>query len=554
MARRLEALPQESTINLDSRLFNPVYFPYLHRIFNYEAYYGSSGSGKSTFIGQKLAFQLTTLPGRNLVCLRKQKTDCIESCWAEIYNALKKFKLLRYWKIRENPDHRMINRVNGNEILFEGVDNIEDIKSIKFTNKTEEGQDLEGDSNLTDVWYEEANAETDKNVLNELDRRLRDPMIKCRLIVSFNPVSRTHFLYELVMHDWQMHGVDSLVLKTTYKDNKFLPKEYGEKLERFKYTDPYAYQVYALGNWGTMGKTVFPQNKIISRLNAIADNPVLSSPTRGEFVYDKDDNGIPVLDSFKFIRRSEGDITIYKMPESRHPYVFALDTAGEGSDKFAGQLCDNLTGEQVAVFHSASNPDICVWQAYGLAKMYNYALFCPESNFDSWPIKAFLLLDYPEMYIRQQNADRKHVRSEDKYGFLTTGANRQTILTECVSFVEDNIDLINDPATLNEMLTFTRQEKKMKGIWWGAEPGANDDLVMAYAIMLQARTQQAMEMVADKYTVEGHWLRAELEMAVDEGRIDRLAAQEYIRNNGLYGEPAEERHRIKQRRVSRYAR
>lgn len=551
MARRLETLPLESNINLDSRLFNSVYLPYLHRIYNYEVYYGGNGSGKSTFVGQKLAYQMTILPGRNLACLRKQKTDCLTSCWGEIYNALKKFKLLKYWKVSK-ADYTMVNRVNGNHIIFEGLDEIEDIKSIKFMSEVEEDT---GDNNLTDVWYEEANAEKVKDNVEELDGRLRDPYIKCRLILSFNPVSRSHWLFEYLNHDLKIKGVDALILKTTYKDNKFLPKSQAEKLERYKYTNPYRYQVYCLGNWGTVGDTVFPQNKIAQRLKYLSSFQERQSPTRGEFVYDKTENGIPVKDSYKFVQRSEGDITIYKMPEERHPYVLALDTAGEGSDKFAGQICDNLTGEQVAVFHSASKPDVCVWQAYGLAVMYNHALFCPESNFDSWPIKAFLLLDYPEMYVRQQNADKKHVKSEDRYGFQTTGANRQTILTECVAFVEDNIDLINDPATLNEMLTFTRQEKKMKGIFWGAEPGAHDDLVMAYAIMLQARTQQSMEMVADRHKIEGNWLREELEDAVAEGRIDRQAALEFIRNKGLYAESYDERYSTKiSRRVSRYAR
>ena len=125
------------------------------------------------------------------------------------------------------------------------------------------------------------------------------------------------------------------------------------------------------------------------------------------------------------------------------------------------------------------------------------------------------------------------------------------MLTELIKWTDDNMHLINDPETLNEFLTFTRQEKKLKGIWWGAEPGAHDDRVMAFAILLQARSQQVMEMVADRKKLDGYWTREELEDAVEEGRIDLFTMNEYIRNKGLY---MESREHSKVGRISKYAR
>ena len=128
MAKRLEAIPTENNINLDSRLFNKVYYPLLFRDIQLHGFVWRFRVGKSTFVAQMLAVQMTIFPGRNLACLRKQKTDCIASCFGEIYHYIKKFKLKRYWIVRTNPDHRMINRINGNQIIFEGVDSIEDIQ------------------------------------------------------------------------------------------------------------------------------------------------------------------------------------------------------------------------------------------------------------------------------------------------------------------------------------------------------------------------------------------------------------------------------------------
>jgi len=547
MARKL-AMPLESNIDIDRQMFNDKFFPYLQTINKYEIYFGGSSAGKSYFIGEKLALQMTLMPGRNLVCLRRQKKDCIKSCWAFIYNGLKRFKLLPYWDIRTNPEHVMINRYNGNEILFEGLDDVEDVKSIQFTQKNE---DSPLGANLTDVWYEEVNAEPSVDPIDELDRRLRDPYVKTRIILSFNPVSRSHWLFEYVTVRMKQPGVDALILHSTYKDNKFLKPDYGIMMERLKYTKPYEYMVYALGDWGILGQSVFDVEKIHQRMLALEARNVTAPPKRGYFAFTSDKNGLPTATGHKFIPDITGDLKIFIPPEDRTPYVISVDTAGEGSDYWAAHVRDNITQEQVAVFHSKLKPDPCIGQIYCLAMYYNRALVCFESNFDTWPIKAFLMLGYTDLYRRVSPADKTHIRREDRYGFRTTSENRQTIINEFISWSDSYMHMINDEDTLSEMLTFTRQEKKLKGIWMGAESGAHDDLVMAFAILLQAASQQSMQRIAAKKKLEGKWNREELEEAIDSGRIDRTVAKEYVESNGYYDEPSTDYSR---KRVSKYAR
>ena len=529
MATRRKQLPALAKINLSKELFNEVFFPELQTIHNYEVYYGGNASGKSTWIGQKLAIQLTILPWRNLLCIRQQKGDCISSCWGEIYSALKQFHLIDYWEIRRNPEFKMTNVVNGNSILFEGMDNPEDIKSIKFPN--EKSPDGRKGTNVTDIWYEEVTAELNKDNVKELDDRMRDNTVKSRLILSFNPISRTHWLYDYLHIDLQMKGVDSFILKTTYKDNKFLPKDHGEKLEREKYTNPYRYQVYCLGNWGTTGQTVFDPNKVQKRLDELAVKYAKEPFITGQFDYQTDPNGMPLPDTYMFFETPKGKISIYEMPQPRVPYVLSVDTAGDGSDFYVGQMRNNITGAQVAVFRDDKTPDMCVWQLYGLAKMYNDPLVGPEVNFDSWIIKAFQLLGYDNFYRRTTAADRTTPKTERKYGWRTGPENRQLMLTEFVHWTQTNMNLINDAETLSEMLLFTVQEKKMKGIFWGAEPGAHDDLVMAFAILLQICSQQLCEMTAEIEEVTGYWTQGELNIAVRDGRIEETAAKIYMQSH-----------------------
>jgi len=105
------------------------------------------------------------------------------------------------------------------------------------------------------------------------------------------------------------------------------------------------------------------------------------------------------------------------------------------------------------------------------------------------------------------------------------------------------------------MLLFTYQEKKLKGIWMGAEPGAHDDMVIASSILLQICSQQSCEIQASKKSLEGTWTRFEIDQAIFDGRIDKRVAQEYIENNGCAYESEETKYKIKQKQGgSRYAR
>lgn len=527
MGKRLVALPREFNLDIDKKMFNAVYLPELDKIHEREVYYGGTGSGKSFFISQKLALQMTLIEDRNLVCLRRQKTDCISSCWSDVKGALSEFKLLDFWDVKENPDHVMINRINGNQITFEGVDNIEDIKSIKFFNKVKNKR-----SNLTDVWYEEVNAEESIETIRELERRIRDPHAVNRIIISFNPVSRSHWLYDYVTKELPQSDFDVMILKTTYKDNAHYPN--AKLLESYKFTSPYNYQVYTLGNWGTEGESVFNSDLIQKRLNFLSDKKFTSY----SFIYDIGSNKFPVDSSYQLVENVVGDITVFKMPESRHPYIVSVDPSGEGKDFYAADVMDNITGEQVAVYHSIEKPEVCIWQVYGLCRLYNDALYVPEINFDgAWTIKTFQMMDYTNIYKRTTKADKTHIRKEDRYGWRTQPDNRTLMINDMILWTGMYMDNINDAETLNEMLTFTKQSKKLHGMWMGAEAGTHDDLVMAFAICLQGREQQSMELVATGRKIEGDgWTRAELQDAYDEGRFDINTILMYVKTKGCYGE------------------
>lgn len=516
-------LPSEFKITIDEGIFNAKYLPELMTIHEYEVYFGGQGSGKSWFITQKKALQLTIMTGRNMLCLRKQATDCFDSCWGQMKAAITQLKLDKFWHIRES-DHRMLNIINGNQIYFQGVDKIGNIKSFRPDS-----------GNLTDVWYEEADEEEEVGNIRIIDGRIRDEFLKTSLIISFNPVHRKHWLKDFIEKEITMG--DHLVIHSTHWDNKFLSKDYHEKTERLRFTDPYRYQVYCLGKWGVTGQTVFNANAINERLMILMEKYREKPYERIEFAFERAENGLPIPESFVNFDFQDGEIFIYKRPNPKHPYVLAIDTAGEsGEDYYAGQMIDNINGEQVAVFHSRKEPASCILQLYGLGKYYNDALIVPEINYDgSFTVKTLQSLKYYNIYQRVRPADSYSDGYENKLGFRTTTETRPRMLQSLQEWSAEHIDCINDIATLEEMLTFTRQAKKMKGIWWGAESGSHDDLVMSLAIALQGREQQESEEIAEKKELKGIYYPEQLDMLLKQKAVSEHDVLEYQKKKKLFG-------------------
>jgi phage terminase large subunit len=566
MAKNVNLAPEYNIIG-DEKQINPSYLPFFYLIFNYMIFWGGRGSGKSKVIAQILVSQTTTIK-RNIICMRKQATDCRNSCFAEIYKVIYEFKLQDVWEIRENPDMRMYNKVTESEIIFTGMDKVENIKSLTFKR-----------GNATDLWYEELTEEQIEDNLITLDTSIRSYNEKCRLILSFNPPLETYWIFHWMKTYLNYNGkpitqaykiatdvdgvkvdADCLIHHSTYKDNKWnfyvdehgdadykRPGQYAAKLERLKYTNPYKYRTECLGLPGTAGESVFNANKISKRIEDLQKIHGLNPPVLYDFSYNTDKQGLPMPETIKGFPSMIGEVIIYKMPNPKHPYVASFDTAGEGDDFYFMQVMDNITDEQVATFQSQKLADECIITIFGVLKMYNDAVVAPEVNFSEYPVMKLKEWGYTNIYQRESPKDDIHDTLERKLGFRTTSGNRQAILDNLIEWTKTNLDKIYDLETLTQMLTFTRQSRKNKGIFMGAEAGAHDDAVMALAILLKAKEQQSCEEQAEVKKIEGYWTRCELEAAVIKGRVDEYAAREYMSEN-------KDRFQRDNKRRSRYAR
>lgn len=242
-------------ISVSKKIFNPAYLPSLLSYdTRYEVYYGGAGSGKSHFVAQKLVFKALR-EERKILVLRKVGRTVKQSVFPMLIETLKFFKVLDMCKI--NKSDFTIELPNGSMFVLTGLDDSEKIKSI---------------ANLTDIWMEEA-TEFIQDDFNQLDLRLRHPTAQGQqLILSFNPVSKANYCYKLFFQgkfDKEEELAEMLEFRkkvkishTSYLDNQFLPQAYVDSLLLLKATNPAYYTIYALGNFGSLDKLVFPNYQV----------------------------------------------------------------------------------------------------------------------------------------------------------------------------------------------------------------------------------------------------------------------------------------------------
>lgn len=232
-------------LTLKRSIFNDTYYPHLVDYSKrYEVYYGGAGSGKSVFIAQKLITKACASP-RKILVIRKYGTTLRDSVVELVKSMLKKWQIYQYCKMNETTF--TLTLPNGSVFLFKGLDDEEKLKSI---------------ADVTDIWVEEA-TEISESEFTQLDLRLRALAGNLQLIVSFNPVSKVNWVYTRWFKEDAVYDRDAtMIIHTTYKDNKFLPAEYIAALEEKILSNPTYYKIYALGEFASLDKLVFNNWKV----------------------------------------------------------------------------------------------------------------------------------------------------------------------------------------------------------------------------------------------------------------------------------------------------
>ena len=223
---------------------NKVYLPYYNNKSRYFVLYGGAGSGKSRWAGQKVLLRILTEKRHRFLIVRKVAATLSKSVFKLMQDYISKYGLSKYFKI--NKSEKIITcLLNGNEMYFMGLDDVEKLKSIE---------------GISSIWIEEA-SEITKDDFTQLDLRLRGYSYSYQqIMLTFNPISQKIWLKP---HFFDNDIEDCTIVKTTYIDNQFIDERYKQVLLSLKRTNENFYNIYCLGNWGVLkGRILNPYIEI----------------------------------------------------------------------------------------------------------------------------------------------------------------------------------------------------------------------------------------------------------------------------------------------------
>lgn len=317
-------------LKLSRKLFNDAYYPYLLDYSKrYEVYYGGAGSGKSHFMFQKMVIKALTQK-RKVLVIRKVARTIKDSVFQMTLDTLSKLQMMDYCRI--NRSTYTIEIDNGSVILFKGIDDGgEKIKSI---------------TGLTDIVIEEA-TELTFDEFTQLDLRLRAIAPNLQIYLAFNPVSKVNWCYK----HWFSGDIpaDTFILKTTYKDNRFLPQEYIKALELTKKTNPTYYNIYALGEFCSLDKLVY-NNWTIGELEP-----------KGELIIGLD---------FGYVNDATALIAAYLDEAEKKIYIFdEYYKNGMLNDQIADMIKYKGYGKEVIIADSAEQKSIEEIKREGISRI-----------------------------------------------------------------------------------------------------------------------------------------------------------------------------------------
>lgn len=235
-------------LNLNKRLFTPKAYPY---IFDYshrwEFWYGGAASSKSYSITQKLIIRACREKITIAVC-RRYGSTLRNSCFSLFKEILAKWKLTSYVKIKETD--MSIEFPNGSKIIHLGLDDEQKLLSI---------------NNIGCFWIEEA-FEVQREIVEQINLRMRAKNENQQIIMSWNPISRNSWIFDFVEVN---PPKDSIKLHFTFKDNPFISQEYIDAMEEMRVRNPAKARIYYYGEYG-----VNPEGLVLTNWHEQDFNPM----------------------------------------------------------------------------------------------------------------------------------------------------------------------------------------------------------------------------------------------------------------------------------------
>jgi hypothetical protein len=239
-----------------SKVINQRFIPLISCKDKHIICYGSRGSSKSYWAAETIVDRCVNWSNYSCLVIRAEENKHLDSTFKLLKATIDKNGYTNLFKCTVSP--LKIKCINGNEIIFRGMDDIDKIKGLEGINA---------------VWFEEEipKNENDFETVTLTVRANNVPFIQ--YIYTINPTipdHENHWFYKrwfldkngneeidlsfrkclsLETDDGEIIEEWATVHHSTYLDNRWLNKQTKNQIELLKLKDPYTYATQALGRW-----------------------------------------------------------------------------------------------------------------------------------------------------------------------------------------------------------------------------------------------------------------------------------------------------------------
>jgi len=239
---------------------------------------GGSRSSKTYSLCQMVIVYCLQNPNKVVSIIRKTFPALRATVMRDFLEILKDLDI--YEKTNHNMSENIYRFPNGSIVEFFSVDDEQKIRGRK--------RDI--------AWCNEAN-ELFYDDFTQLNMRT-----ETKLIFDYNPSDSSSWLYELPKDE-------SILIKSTYKDNPFLPETIKRQIEDLKRTDEALYQIYALGEKAISKSNIYSNlttSNLIEKmkiLNVEENVEILADYSRPEIIQEMNNSGFNVLNANKVVKK-----------------------------------------------------------------------------------------------------------------------------------------------------------------------------------------------------------------------------------------------------------
>jgi len=195
---------------------------------------GGSRSSKTYSLCQLIIVYCLQNPNKVVSIVRKTFPALRATVMRDFFEVLKDLNL--YEKGSHNMSENIYRFGNGSLVEFFSVDDEQKVRGRK--------RDLGWCNEANELWFED---------FQQLNMRT-----EFKMIFDYNPSDSSSWLYELPKDE-------SVLIKSTYKDNPFLPESIKRQIEDLSRTDEALYQIYALGEKAISKTNIFNTWTFISK-------------------------------------------------------------------------------------------------------------------------------------------------------------------------------------------------------------------------------------------------------------------------------------------------